>query len=128
MSHLLEPTLIGFIIGMSLQFSELSTIIYLFITLCLMMPMLLSDNLWRIKFKLILSVILLVLGISFVIMKSLLYTKFPLKSQDWMDFLGVYPNQFEKTFLIDIFLFVFSLLLIFCYYDQQMQVQEREKL
>lgn len=49
--HLVEPTLVGLLLGISLQISELSTILYLFITLVVLMPMLLTDSVNKVKVK-----------------------------------------------------------------------------
>lgn len=124
--HLFEPTLLALVIGMSLQISQLATILYLFITLVLMMPILLTARADLIKFKFVLSIVLVVLSVGFIIMKSLLYTVFPLNDTQLQTFLGVYPGQFAMTFVPDIFLFVFSLLLVWCYTIQMREVKEKE--
>jgi hypothetical protein len=123
---LIEPTLLGLLIGTSLQISELSTIIYLFISLLIIMPMLLTNEIGKIKFKSRLVIFMGAISPVFLFLKSWIYCQFTITkniSLNLENFLGVFKNEFVRTFLVDMIVFTLSCLLFATYYSQMSQVK-----
>jgi len=71
--HLIEPTLLGLLIGVSLQISELPTIIYLAIALLVLLPMLLTERIGNVKVKYRLTYLILVIAPASLLFKAWVY-------------------------------------------------------
>jgi len=74
LTHLVEATLLGLLIGMSMQYVECSTIVYLLISLVCLMPMILTPDACKVKFKSVLSWVLIFAAVGFAVAKSLFLT------------------------------------------------------
>jgi len=71
--HLIEPTLLGLLIGVSLQIPELPTIIYLAIALLVLLPMLLTEKIGNVKVKYRLTYLVLVIAPASLLFKAWVY-------------------------------------------------------
>jgi hypothetical protein len=119
--HLIEPTLLGLLIGVSLQISELPTIIYLAIALLVLLPMLLTERIGNVKVKYRLTYLILVIAPASLLFKAWVYCQFtptPGITLNQAEFYGIFMDQFARTFVIDMAVFVLACLLALCYYYQ----------
>ena len=118
---MVEPTLLGIIIGFSLQISEMSTIVYLLISLLILMPMMLTSDPKKINFKRKLTIFMTAIVPVFILFKTWIYCQFTDTkniSNELSDFFGVFPSKFAKTYIIDMVVFFMSCLLVWHYYSQ----------
>ena len=78
----MEAALLGLLIGMSMQYVECSTVVYLIISLVCLMPMILTPDACKVKTKTVLSWALILAAVGFAVAKSLFLTVVPL-SANW---------------------------------------------
>lgn len=99
--------------------SEVPTILYLSISLLVLLPLILTETLSKIRLKRNLTWVLIGLAPAFLLLKAWIYCQFtptPGISKDSAEFLGVYQTSWAKTFVIDIVIFTLACFLAVCYY------------
>jgi hypothetical protein len=122
MYNLIEPLLVAFLVSTSIEVVSIGPACYLIIAWGVYVPLLLTQNLFYVKLKYVLAYVLCGLSFADIFMKMWIYIGFTdditnVKSKEtWMLALGVYPDQWTKTFLNDIMVFVFSVLCVVYYY------------
>lgn len=130
--NLVEPLLVGVIIATSLQIVELPSTCYLLISFLFMFMTLLTGVSSRIKKKRILAVAMAVLAPAFSLLKFWVYYKFtPCANFQSITYLkpifGIFPGRWTHTFICDLIVFPFALLLVWHYTDQLEQTEAKEK-
>jgi len=119
--HLIEPTLLGLLIGVSLQISELPTIIYLAVALVVLLPMLLTEKIANVKVKYRLTYLILAISPASLLFKAWVYCQFTPTTNitvNQREFYGIFMGQFARTFVIDMAVFVLACFLALCYHYQ----------
>lgn len=122
--NLIEPLLVAFILATAMMISQIGTVVYMLITLGYLMPSLLTGDITKIKVKKYLTLGMFVLAPVVTFMKTWIYCQFTdtkniEMNPDVVDnvraLIGVWPDQWSKTFLNDMLVFVFAGLLFWHY-------------
>ncbi len=88
--------------------------------------MLLTNEIGKIKFKYRLVIFMSAISPVFIFLKSWIYCQFTATKNISVyleNFLGVFKDEFVRTFLVDIIVFTLSCLLVLTYYSQMSQVK-----
>ncbi len=121
--NLIEPFLVASIISISMQISQIGTIIYMLISMGCLTPLLLTEVPQRIEVKKWLSLAMIIVAPVMTLMKMWIYCQFTdtknvnnlTDRPDLRTALGVFPNQWTKTFLNDLLVLVLTGLLFWHY-------------
>ena len=124
----IEPCLLALIMGTAMQISEIGTALYMVISFLAILPWLLTDLKGKIMNKFYAAVLMVALCPILLFMKIWIYcqlTDTKHLSTNMEMALGVFPNQWTKTFLNDILVLVFSGLLVLHYVNQLKHAEAR---
>jgi len=131
MYHFIEPVLLAIAMGLSLQLPTLSTLVYTLLMFLGMFPCVLSANQTSIKFKVFLSLLMIVIGLAFIVYKSVMIYRYnrdpaPFEAKQGMwRFLGVYGGNTFLTLSIDICQVLICAVLAWHLNDQRKQASRR---
>lgn len=129
--HLIEPILVALLMGTCLEISQAETLIDMVITGCILVPLLLTPHVSRIKIKMGCCIFMCVASffwLSFKIYCYLCPEQFTMLSQTMTYFLGVNRDNLVQTILPDIGIILTTLLLIWFYVHAKAQAIAREQI
>jgi len=122
MYNLIEPILVALLVSTTIEVVSIGPALYLLIVWVVYVPLLLTGNLFYVKVKYVLAYVLCGLSFADLFMKMWIYIGFTSgitnvkENETWMLALGVYQNDWSKTFINDIVVFVLSVLCVIHYY------------
>ena len=122
--HTIEPILLGCAIGLCMQNPSLSSLIYIVMVFLGMIPLILTSSIYKIKFKIFQSFLMLFIALAFTVYKSVIYAelqkdKTRIRKEGTLNFIGIFPNDLLGTMLIDSLMIITCMLLICHYYSQK---------